>query len=122
MNRNRLQLGIGLAIAAVATLSYYSRTQTNTITGDKQHIQLTPGQEVALGLQAAPEMSLQYGGDIESGEVAAYMEAVGQRVVSQSDAAKTPYRFKFHVLRDDRTVNAFALPGGQVFITVGLLR
>jgi len=33
-----------------------------------------------------------------------------------------PYLFEFHLLRDPQTVNAFALPGGQVFLTAGLLR
>ncbi|HSA88366.1 MAG TPA: M48 family metallopeptidase, partial [Burkholderiales bacterium] len=33
-----------------------------------------------------------------------------------------PYKFSFHVLADARTVNAFALPGGPIFITEGLLR
>jgi predicted Zn-dependent protease len=35
---------------------------------------------------------------------------------------KHPYRYDFHLLRDPNTINAFALPGGQVFITYGLLR
>jgi predicted Zn-dependent protease len=39
-----------------------------------------------------------------------------------SDAARSPYRddFQYHLLADPRTINAFALPGGQVFITRGL--
>jgi predicted Zn-dependent protease len=41
--------------------------------------------------------------------------------VQGSDAHNTPYRFSFHVLADPKTVNAFALPGGPVFITRGLL-
>jgi predicted Zn-dependent protease len=42
--------------------------------------------------------------------------------VSRGDAGKSPYHFEFHVLNDPQTINAFALPGGQVFITEGLLR
>jgi predicted Zn-dependent protease len=34
----------------------------------------------------------------------------------------TPYKFKFHLLADDQTINAFALPGGQIFITEGILK
>jgi predicted Zn-dependent protease len=49
---------------------------------------------------------------------------VGERLVEQSDASKPedPYRehFEFHLLADDETVNAFALPGGQIFITRAL--
>src|SRR5205807_9931824 len=48
---------------------------------------------------------------------------VGMRVLHNSDAAKGPYTNNFHyiLLADDRTINAFALPGGQVFITRALL-
>jgi predicted Zn-dependent protease len=47
---------------------------------------------------------------------------VGEGLAAKSVAAKSPYKFSFHVLADARTVNAFALPGGPVFITEGLLR
>ena len=48
---------------------------------------------------------------------------VGRRLVEQSDASRSPYVGNFHflLLNDPETVNAFALPGGQVFITRGLL-
>jgi predicted Zn-dependent protease len=120
--RNKPQIAIGIVIALVAAFSYYSRTETNSVTGDKQHITLSPEQEIVLGLNAAPEMEKQFGGEIESAELAGYIESVGQRVVARSEAAKTPYKYKFHGLRDAETVNAFALPGGQIFITMGLLK
>lgn len=41
--------------------------------------------------------------------------------MQQSSAAKSPYPYEFHLLRDSSTVNAFALPGGQIFITAALL-
>jgi predicted Zn-dependent protease len=42
--------------------------------------------------------------------------------VRESIASRSPYRFSFHVLADPKTINAFALPGGPIFITEGLLR
>ena len=39
-----------------------------------------------------------------------------------SAAGQSPYQFQFHLLNDPETINAFALPGGQVFITEGLLK
>jgi len=47
---------------------------------------------------------------------------VGARLVRSSFASSSQYRFSFHVLADRRTVNAFALPGGPIFVTEGLLR
>ena len=47
---------------------------------------------------------------------------IGRRIVEQSDASRSPYvgNFHFFLLKDPETVNAFALPGGQVFITRAL--
>jgi predicted Zn-dependent protease len=119
MRRGRLV--IGLIIAAISLLSYYSVRQTNPITGQTQHIALTQDQEIALGLQSAPEMADQFGGLDPDPSIQADVAAVGQRVVDQSVARGTQYQFSFHVLRDPETINAFALPGGPIFITRGLL-
>src|SRR3954469_11760652 len=120
MRRGRLLLG--LIIAAVSLFSYYGVRQTNPITGETQHIALTRDQEIALGLQSAPEMAEQFGGLDPDPSVQADVAAVGQKVVEQSVARGTDYQFSFHVLRDPETINAFALPGGPVFITRGLLQ
>ena len=46
---------------------------------------------------------------------------MGQKLLAGSEASKTEYRYQFHLLGDNKTINAFALPGGQVFITEALL-
>ncbi|MER0438370.1 M48 family metalloprotease [Emticicia sp. W12TSBA100-4] len=119
---------IGIVMAIVALISYYSKNQVNPITGEKQHIDLTPEQEVAMGLQSASQMAQEYGGLYNDNEVQQQIKSVGYKLVKQvvdevkSKGATVPYQFDFHVLADDQTVNAFALPGGQMFITVGLLK
>ncbi len=67
-------------------------------------------------------MAAQHGGLYPDKLLQDYVDQVGEQVVQQSAAESTPYPFEFHLLRDPQTVNAFALPGGQVFITAGLLR
>jgi predicted Zn-dependent protease len=119
MRRSRLL--VGLAMAVIAVLGYYGSREVNPITGETQHIALSQEQEIALGLQSAPSMASEFGGLDPDQEIQADVEAVGQRVVSHSAAAKTPYKFRFQVLRDAETVNAFALPGGPIFITRALL-
>ena len=75
-----------------------------------------------MGLQAAPEMAQQFGGLEPDARVQALVDSVGNRIVSKTAAGTTPYQYQFHVLTDPETINAFALPGGQVFITEGLLK
>jgi predicted Zn-dependent protease len=124
----RLPIGrlIGaLVIALIGLGMYFFNTQVNPVTGEKQHVAMSVDQEMALGLQAAPEMASQMGGDVDPSEDprAALVDEVGRRLVRTSDARKSPYveNFHFHLLRDPKTINAFALPGGQIFITEGLL-
>ena len=113
---------IALAIVAFALFKYYTQTEVNPVTGEKQHLALTADQEVSLGLEAAPEMARQMGGEAGPADPKARLvETVGRKVARDSDASRSPYSFDFHLLRDPETLNAFALPGGQVFITYGLL-
>lgn len=111
------------AIMAIGSLiTYFSSTQQNEVTGEKQRVALSKDQEIALGLQAAPEMMKQHGGEHPDPEAQALVDRVGQKIVQSTAAAKTGYKFDFHLLRDEQTVNAFALPGGQIFITAALLK
>ena len=122
MRRIGGRLLIGLVVALISLFTYFSRTQTNPVTGEKQRVSLTPEQEVAMGVQSAPEMAQQFGGLHPDQEVQATVKAIGAKLVEASKAKNSPYQFDFHVLRDDQTINAFALPGGQIFITQGLLK
>lgn len=117
------RLVMGLVVAVIAVLGYFGKSAFNPITQEKQHVgDITPEQEVALGLQAAPEMVQQFGGLDPDTEQQARVSRIGERLVSRTAAAQSPYAFQFHLLDDPETINAFALPGGQVFITEGLLK
>src|SRR6185295_9854444 len=91
------------------------------ITGEKQRIALSPDQEIQLGLHAAPEMAAEMGGEMPSNDLGERaVKSMGQQLAAK--LPQNPYQFDFHLLRDPQTVNAFALPGGQVFITSALYR
>ena len=111
-------------IAVGAVIAYFGKTQVNPVTGEKQRVNLTEDQEIALGLEAAPQMAKQMGGAIDPNRDprAGWVAEVGRRLVDRSDAAKSRYtrNFNFYLLTDADTINAFALPGGQIFITLGL--
>jgi predicted Zn-dependent protease len=114
--------GIVLAIllAGFTICKYYSNSQFNDITGQTQHVSISPEQEIALGLNSYPAMIEQYGGLYPDAEAQKFVKSVGQKIVQNSDARQTPYQYDFHLLNDPEVVNAFALPGGQVFITQAL--
>jgi predicted Zn-dependent protease len=113
---------IAIIIALISVATYYSKRVPNEITHEVQHLDLSVNQEIALGLQAAPQMAAEYGGPSSDREAAQRVSRIGNQIVRNSDAGRTDYRFHFTLLRDPNTVNAFALPGGQVFITTGLYK
>jgi predicted Zn-dependent protease len=112
---------IAIVIALVSVVGYFGNRALNPVTGRKQSLALSADEEVALGLQAAPEMAAQFGGLSKSPEGTRLVKDVGFEIMSVIGADAGPYKFDFHLLADDKTVNAFALPGGQVFITEALL-
>jgi predicted Zn-dependent protease len=116
------RLIIAAIIAIFSIVSYFMKSSVNPVTGEKQHIGITAEQETALGLHAVPSMVRQYGGESSDARGRAVVEQVGQRIVQNSDASKGPYQYEFHLLADPETINAFALPGGQVFMTEGLFK
>lgn len=115
------RLLIAAAVALFSLIVYFGTRQDNPVTGETQHIDITVDQEIALGLQAAPEMAEQFGGLDPDPGAQAIVDRIGNRIVSASPAGLTEYEYDFHVLGDSQTINAFALPGGQIFITRGLM-
>jgi predicted Zn-dependent protease len=113
---------IAVVIAAIGGIYYYCNQQINPVTGEKQHVSLTPDQEIALGLQTAPQMAEQFGGLHPDPTLQDAVEQIGEAIVARSAARGSGYQYDFHVLRDPETVNAFALPGGQIFITAALFQ
>ncbi|MFN0035467.1 MAG: M48 family metalloprotease [Saprospiraceae bacterium] len=112
---------VAVVMAGFALCKYYGQSSVNEITGETQHVAISPEQEIAMGLQSAPQMAQEMGGLSNNQQATAIVKQIGQKIVQASAASRTPYQYDFHLLADPQTINAFALPGGQVFITEGLL-
>ncbi|MDQ3140881.1 MAG: M48 family metalloprotease [Bacteroidota bacterium] len=111
---------IALAIAGFSYFRYCSTKVYNDHLGIYQHVAITPEQEIAIGLQTAPSMIQQHGGIDPDQRSQNMVKEVGNKLVQNSVAAQTPYKYDFHLLAEREMINAFALPGGQVFITRAL--
>lgn len=107
-------LSLWLAFAAILLLPACS---TNPATGASQLSFISPAQEARMGA-AEHEKVMKIYGEIEDAEIRAYVRRVGQAVAANTERKDVTY--KFHVL-DTPMVNAFALPGGYVYITRGIL-
>ena len=116
----KYRLLIGAAIALFFVFKRCSQREENPYTGRMQTISMNANEEIAIGLQSAPQMAEQHGGLHPNAQYQALVDNVGNKLVNSSIANKTPYKYEFHLLADPNTINAFALPGGQIFITHAL--
>src|SRR5947209_19749660 len=89
----------------------------NPANGKLQLGLVSESQEIELGKQAVQEGE-QTMGTYKDPKVAAYVNKLGQSLAKQTNRPNLPWQF--HVV-EDASVNAFALPGGPVFVTRGIL-
>lgn len=113
----------GVVVAALGVvLGCAAGCETNPTTGRKQFLGLTRAQEVEIGTQYAPQMTAEMGGQVEKKELRDYVTEVGMKMVAtigQDDPSMVDLPWEFTLLNSD-VVNAFALPGGKVFMSRGL--
>jgi len=90
----------------------------NPATGKLQLNLLSESQEVELGKQAKQEAEQAYGVYQEKPQLNGYVEGIGKQLAARSERPNLPWSYE---IVDDSSVNAFALPGGPIFITRGIL-
>lgn len=92
-----VRVGMALVVALISLCGYFFTRSENPITGEVQHVDLTPQQEIALGLQAAPEMIDQHQGLHPDSRAQALVDEIGLELVSAINSTQNPYRFEFHL-------------------------
>ena len=118
----KLRLLFAAGIVLFSLVSFWNKGQTNPVTGKVQRVDMTIKEEILMGLQSAPQM----GTPSRDRDAQNRVVHIGEQLVSALNMdlyqrkLKNPYSFNFTLLDDRRTVNAFALPGGQVFLTEAL--
>lgn len=104
----------GLLTTAIISLTGCS---TNPVSGKKDFSLISQDQEIAMGAQAHKSI-LKQKKRYNNPRLQAYVNNIGQQLARQSHRNKIRYTF---TVLDDSSVNAFALPGGFVYITTGLM-
>ncbi|HWP37279.1 MAG TPA: M48 family metalloprotease [Gemmatimonadales bacterium] len=90
---------------------------TNPATGERQLMLVSEGREISMGQQADPEVTVQYGLYSDTA-LQAYVRILGERLAAVSERPNLPWTFR---VVDDPIINAFALPGGFIYVTRGIL-
>jgi predicted Zn-dependent protease len=109
-NRKRIVLTAALFLGL-------SSCAQNPVTGESDFVLMSEAQELKVGREAADEVNKQYA-LYDSNGLQAYVEAVGGKLIKQSHRPALEYSF---TVIDSPEINAFALPGGHVYITRGII-
>lgn len=90
---------------------------TNPATGDNEFSLLSREEEIELGRQGDAQIVAQFG-VYDNPQIVAWVNDMGQRIADKSDDPDLEYTFR---VLDTEVINAFALPGGYIYVTRGLL-
>ena len=103
---------------AVALALAVANCATNPVTGQPNFVTISEEEEVTIGRQEDPKVLQEYGGFYDDPGLQRYVDEIGQRLARVSHRPNLQYFFR---VVDSPQINAFALPGGYVYITRGIL-
>ena len=96
-----------------------SACTTNPATGERQFTGLmSEDKENQVGSQQHPQILASFGGEYNNAKLQNYMTQIGQRVSRDTERPDVDYKF---FLLDTPVLNAFAVPGGYIYATRGLM-
>ena len=105
------------ALVALLSILVLADCATNPVTGRPELVLMSEAQEIQQGKEAAPQIAATMG-IYQDDELQRYVEGIGKRMAALSERPHLPW--EFHVI-DDSAVNAFAVPGGFIYVTRGIL-
>ncbi|MGH0031057.1 MAG: M48 family metalloprotease [Myxococcota bacterium] len=104
-------------LLGLVLLGFLAACATNPVTGRPQFVLMSEAQEIALGQQSAPQIAASMG-LYDDPALERYVAEIGMPMAKASERPHLPW--EFHVV-DDPLVNAFAVPGGFIYVTRGIL-
>lgn len=117
----KLRMLAPIALLSVLVLLPAGGCSTNAATGRSVLTLMSRDEEIRLGSEAAPQFTEEFGGRVTSDALQQYVAAIGRRMAAETESHNPTLPWEFTLL-DSNVVNAFALPGGKVFITRGLAK
>lgn len=105
---------IALAVFSVLALTHCAQ---NPVTGDRNFVLMSEAQEIQMGAEAHKDVLKEYPA-VANPALQAYVDAIGRNLARHSHRPNLQWRF---TVVDSPDVNAFALPGGYVYVTRGIL-
>ncbi|MGD8871877.1 MAG: M48 family metalloprotease, partial [Gemmatimonadota bacterium] len=101
----------------LALIAVVAACAVNPATGERELMLVSESQEISMGREADPQVRASMG-VVDDPELQAYVSRIGQDLAAISERPDLPWTF---TVIDDPVVNAFALPGGFIYVTRGIL-
>jgi predicted Zn-dependent protease len=114
----KLMSRLALFIILLPLATALAGCEINPETGSINFNTVAPDDEKEIGAEAHRQVLAEFGGVYYDPALAEYVERVGQKLAAQSRTFNFDYRF---TILDSPSINAFALPGGYIYVTRGLL-
>jgi predicted Zn-dependent protease len=108
---------VSRALLPAAMAAVLVTCATNPVTGRREFSLISESQEISMGQEAAKEVSAMIP-PVADNALQQYVSGLGMQLARNSERPNLPWSF---AVIDDPQVNAFALPGGPIFITRGIL-
>ena len=105
------------AAVALALLGGCGSSVVNPVSGETEYSAMSEEQEVSEGAKAHQQVLKEYS-VYDNKPVQDYVNALGQRLAAQSHRSNLQWHF---TVLDSPEINAFALPGGYVYVTRGIM-
>src|SRR6187399_515887 len=106
-----------IVICSLIAVTLFNGCAKNPVSGKKELVLMTEEQEIAMGKEADPQVISEFG-LYEDKALQDYLNQVGQKIITVSHRKNIKYTFR---LLDAELINAFALPGGYVYFTRGIM-
>lgn len=104
-------------VVLTALIVFFNQCSRNPVTGKKEVMLMSEAQEKALGAESNPQVMAEFG-EYPDSNLQRYINDIGQRMAKISHRPTLPFQFK---VVDSDVVNAFALPGGYIYFTRGIM-
>jgi len=111
-------VNIKIFFSALLIIALFANCATSYVTGERQFMLISEGEELKIGDNYAPQVTFEYGGAYNDREANEYINEVGNSLAKKSHRPHLDYHF---TVINSSIINAFAVPGGHVYITRGML-
>ncbi len=117
MNERRVRRLLAASLLAATLLAACGTQVVNPVTGQTERTAMDEASEMTEGAKAHQDVLKEYGA-VDDAKLQAYVGGLGQRLAAQSHRPNLPWTF---TVLDSPEINAFALPGGYVYVTRGIM-